>query len=72
MKNHMLLNTACSELSSGNWLKGTCCDGLKSGGMVSYPDSWHTYDSCADYVNNGEYVAQACPQTCKGKPYQTN
>merc|ERR1712136_276296 len=61
------LPCACSEIASGLWLKDVCCDGLKSGGTVV--QQWttidfYTYESCDDYVNNGEYVKDACPKTC--------
>jgi len=61
------LPCACSEIASGLWLKDVCCDGLKSGGTVVQQYTtidFYTYESCDDYVNNGEYVKDACPKTC--------
>ena len=68
----MLWITACSEIASGFWLNNVCCDGLKSGGTVVTTSGRYTYESCDDYVNNGEYVKDACPKTCSGKLYEKN
>ena len=60
-------------MSSGENLTGDdaiCCDGLKSGETVSTSYGRYSYDSCDDYVNNGEYVKDACPRTCSGKSYK--
>ena len=76
----MIWVTACSEISSGEYLSdayltggwGICCDGLKSGETVFTTNGRYSYNSCDDYVNNGEYVKDACPCTCSGKSYKKN
>ena len=71
----MIWVTGCSEMSSGRNLSGElaiCCDGLKSGETVSTANGRYSYDSCDDYVNNGELVKDACPRTCSGKLYKKN
>ena len=63
----MIWVTACSEMSSGYNLLGDyaiCCDGLKYGETVVTINGRYSYDSCDDYVNNGEFVRDACPRTC--------
>ena len=58
--------SGCSETANGKYLYGPCCDVLKSGGRISL-DRYTTYYSCDNYVKYGEYVRDACKETCKGK-----
>ena len=68
----MLWIAACSEWASG-FLKGknVCCDGLAflEPILVSADGVFYNFKSCEEYVNNGEYVKDVCPQTCAGKSY---
>ena len=68
---------ACSESATiseySDILSKTCCDALKHGGTIRTKDeygTWYTYRSCDDYLNNGEYVRDQCPLTCKGRMYK--
>ena len=58
--------SGCSEKASGKHLYGPCCDLLKSDGAIAV-DHNTIYYSCDDYVKYGEYVRDACKETCKGK-----